>query len=132
MNASGPCSPEPGAAALEAAWSSLAEELDGDRAAVTRFARSWVALLAPRVTTLDRALRRGDQRVAEDALLSFTCTSAMLGVEGLERAADRALESLDQAGVEGARRYLDDIAAQARAATLLVASTLAQGRWSNL
>jgi hypothetical protein len=127
-----PGRPEPGeAAALEAAWVELADELDGDRAAVGRFAGSWVALLANRVTGLERALRRDDHEAVRDSLLSFSCTSTMLGVTGLAAAADRALASLDQAGVDGARRHLDDVSAQARSATMLVASILAQGRWSN-
>ncbi|MFE5307213.1 hypothetical protein [Isoptericola sp. NPDC056605] len=129
---SAPVPPDPSeAAALDAAWSSLADELDGDRAAVARFAASWVGLLAGRVGALDRALRRGDHEAVRDALLSFGCTSTMLGVEGLAGAADRALEALAHDGVPGARRHLDDVSAQSRSATLLVVSTLAQGRWSN-
>ncbi|MEU2198696.1 hypothetical protein [Isoptericola sp. NPDC019482] len=124
--------PGPGeAAALEAAWTSLAEELEGDRAAVARFAGSWVGLLAGRVTALDRALRRTDHEAVREALLSFSCTSTMLGLEGLAGAADRALAALAQEGVAGARRRLDDVSSQARSATLLVAAALAQGRWSN-
>lgn len=119
------------AAALEAAWTSLADELDGDRAAVARFAGSWVGLLAGRVTALDRALGRADHEAVRDALLSFSCTSTMLGVEGLAGAADRALAALAEGGVEAARRHLDEVSSQARSATLLVAAALAQGRWSN-
>ena len=94
---------------MAAAWQSLEDDLDGDRAAVAGFAGSWAGLLPHRVGTLWAALTRADAD-----------------------AATRGLDALEAEGVEGARRHVDQIADESRTAAVVVASALAQEGWSNL
>ncbi|HWV76874.1 MAG TPA: hypothetical protein VN027_06130 [Isoptericola sp.] len=117
---------------MAAAWQSLEEDLDGDRAAVAGFAGSWAGLLPHRVGTLSAALTRADADAACEVLLTLSCTADMLGMDALADAATRGLDALEDEGVEGARRHVDQIADESRTAAVVVASALAQEGWSNL
>jgi len=117
---------------MAAAWQSLEEDLDGDRAAVAGFAGSWAGLLPHRTGALMGALARADADGAREVLLTLSCTADMLGVDRLAAAASRGLDALDGDGVEGAQQHVDQIADEARTAAILVACALAQEGWSNL
>ncbi|MBD5787561.1 hypothetical protein IF650_15420 [Cellulosimicrobium terreum] len=80
------------------ALTALADDLDGDRAAAARFARSWLGLLPARVDGLVTAQRAGDAGSARAVLLTLGCTSRMLGVDELAAESARALATLDEAG----------------------------------
>ncbi|MHA7208571.1 hypothetical protein [Arthrobacter sp. MDT1-65] len=75
-----------------------------DPAAVHRFARDFCAGLAGKIDRLDLRLAEGDSRGAEDAVLSVTASSSMVGALRLVQAG-RATHRLIVAGnLDGARR----------------------------
>lgn len=115
-----------------AAWQSLVDDLDGDRAAVAGFAGSWAGLLPHRTGALMGALARTDADGARDVLLTLACTADMLGMDRLASAASQGLDALEEDGVDGAQRYVDEITDEARTAAIVVAGALAQEGWSNL
>ncbi|MCK9794081.1 hypothetical protein M1843_10015 [Isoptericola sp. 4D.3] len=117
---------------MAVAWQSLVEDLDGDRAAVAGFAGSWAGLLPHRTGALTESLRWADVDGAREVLLTIACTADMLGVDRLAEAASQGLDALEEEGVDGARRYVDRIADEARTAAIAVAGALAQDGWSNL
>ncbi|MFI2104408.1 hypothetical protein ACH436_14015 [Isoptericola sp. NPDC019693] len=117
---------------MAAAWQSLEDDLDGDRAAVAGFAGSWAGLLPHRTGALLGALAHADADGAREVLLTLAVTADMLGMDRLAEAATQGLDALDHEGVAGAQRHVDQIADEARSAAIVVAGALAQEGWSNL
>ncbi|WP_407319976.1 Hpt domain-containing protein [Isoptericola halotolerans] len=125
--------PEP-VAAVARAWQDLVDELDGDEAAVDRFATIWLELLPRRLTSCRRALARGDRESARVRLLTLRSSAVMLGLDDFARTAWRCQAALDEVrgddDVTSARSLARDLVDEAQTAAALVRAALGQARWS--
>ena len=125
--------PEP-VAAVARAWQDLIDELDGDEAAVDRFATIWLELLPRRLTSCRRALARGDREPARVRLLTLHSSAVMLGLDDFARTAWRCQAALDEVrgddDVTSARSVARDLVEEAQSAAALVRAALGQARWS--
>ncbi|WP_146069651.1 hypothetical protein [Arthrobacter sp. B0490] len=75
-----------------------------DPAAVHRFARDFCAGLAGKIDRLDLRIAEGDPRGAEDAVLSVTASSAMVGALRLVQAGRTTHRLIVAGNLDGARR----------------------------